>query len=155
MRVTLERLGQREWRQNPGQPPREHRLACPRRAGEKQVVAARCGDLERAAGPFLTADVREIGMPAVSARRARLDGGRVEAAAQVGGCLREVPDGDWLDSRKRGLGGRFVGAEETRRAGPASGLGGNDRARDGPHPPVQRQLAESRMLRKTLRRHLA
>jgi hypothetical protein len=118
-------------------------------------VATGCGDLERAAGPFLTADVLKIEVPAVYARRARLDGGRVEGAAQIRGRLRQVPDGDRLDAGKRGLGSGFVRAEQTIGAGSPGGLGGDDRARDRPHTPVQRQFAESRMLRKSFWRHLA
>jgi hypothetical protein len=56
----LERLVARQFGQDRGQPAGEHRLAGPRRPGEQEVVSARRGDLERAAGLLLTADVGEI-----------------------------------------------------------------------------------------------
>ena len=56
----LERRVGAERRQDPGQPPREHRLARARRPGEQQVVPAGGGDLERAPRPLLAAHVGEV-----------------------------------------------------------------------------------------------
>ena len=62
-------------RQDPGQPPREHRLAGAGRADHEQVVAARRRDLERALGVRLAADVGEVdrALGARGRRQRRLD----------------------------------------------------------------------------------
>src|SRR5439155_3657554 len=56
----LERFLARERRQDAGEPPREHRLAGAWRAGEEEVVSARRGELESAAGEELAAHVPEV-----------------------------------------------------------------------------------------------
>jgi hypothetical protein len=57
----LDRLVPRERRQEPGQPPREHRLAGSGRADEQRAMSARGGDLEPALGELLAAHLREVG----------------------------------------------------------------------------------------------
>ena len=66
----LERLVEGERRQDPGQPPRQHRLPRAGRPDEEQVVAARRRDLQRAPRHLLPAHVAEIGQ-----RRLRRGGG--------------------------------------------------------------------------------
>ncbi len=56
----FERLGRRQWRQQGRQARRQHRLARAGRADHQQIVAARCGDFERALGAFLALDVLQI-----------------------------------------------------------------------------------------------
>ena len=75
----LERRLLVERRQQPRQPPREHRLAHARRADHEHVVAAHRGQLERAARERLAAHVGEIGP--VGARRR--PGRRRHAAARA------------------------------------------------------------------------
>ena len=57
----LDRFIEAERRQNARDPARHHGLAGAGRTDQKQVVAARRGDLQRALRVFLTADLGEIG----------------------------------------------------------------------------------------------
>ena len=57
---ALERLLERQRRQNAWQPAREHRLARTRRTDHQQVVAARSGDLQRPARDRLPAEIAKI-----------------------------------------------------------------------------------------------
>ena len=57
----LQRQDPIEWREQPGEPLREHRLARPWRTDEQHVVPARRRDLERQAGHRLSANVGEVG----------------------------------------------------------------------------------------------
>ena len=104
-----------ERRQDPRQAARKHRLPRAGRAAEEDVVPARGGQLERAPGAFLPADVREVGRRAgaVAVRRKRRLGLQLELAAQVGGRLGEVPDRDRGDARESGLAGGVGRTEET------------------------------------------
>ncbi len=74
----LQRLVEGQRRQDPGQPPRHHRLAGTGRTDQQQVVAAGAGDLERAAREELAADVGEIGAHLAAA------GGRAGTTAAAG-----------------------------------------------------------------------
>ena len=74
--------------QHAGEPPREHRLARARRADHEQVVAARCGDLERPARARLAADVGEVGPRRRSSAAERT--GRRRARRGPPGCRRPV-----------------------------------------------------------------
>ena len=60
-RRDLERLVERQRRQNARHAPRHHRLARAGRTDEQQVVAAGAGDFERATRQQLTADIGEVG----------------------------------------------------------------------------------------------
>ena len=120
-------------------------------------MTARRGDLERAPRPLLAADVREIGDAGerfeVVGRRRRL--GRVALAAEVGDGFGEVTDADRLRSPASatsapGLGG----ADERVEPGAAGAFGGDERAGDGPEPPVERELADGRVPVERLGRHL-
>ena len=74
----LERLVSRQRRQDARQPPREHRLARSRRAGEQHVVPAGRGELERPPPALLAAHLGEVGqerlLELVAARRRRRTG---------------------------------------------------------------------------------
>src|SRR6266545_2072705 len=61
----LERLLQRERRENPREPAREHRLPRPGRTGEQEVMAPRGGELERPSSAFLPTHFREIRVIAI------------------------------------------------------------------------------------------
>ena len=76
----LERLLLRQRRKDPRQPAREHRLPRPGRAAEEDVVAARRGDLERAPGALLAADVAEVGLRRCRRRRPARPEARPERA---------------------------------------------------------------------------
>ena len=56
----LQRLVARQGRQDPAEPPRQHRLAGPRRADEQRVVAAGSRDRQRADRRGLPADVAQV-----------------------------------------------------------------------------------------------
>ena len=75
-RRRLERLLERQRRQDRRDSPRHHRLARAGRADHQHVVAARGGDLERAARQRLAVDVREV---AVERRVAAAEGGGMAA----------------------------------------------------------------------------
>ena len=133
----LQRLFVRERRQDPRQPPREHRLARAGRSREQEVVTTRGGELERAPGALLAADVGEVG-PGRYARdsvpaHVWLE---LELAAQVCGRLGEVGHGNRLDIRERGLRGRLGRAEDARDALATRALGDGERAGNRPDPPV-------------------
>ena len=55
------RFIERQRRQNARDTPGHHRFAGARRTDDEQVVAAGAGDLERAAGEELTANVSQVG----------------------------------------------------------------------------------------------
>ena len=57
----FERLGGLQRRQDAGQACREQRFARSGRAAHQQVMSARCRDLERALGDFLSLDLGEVG----------------------------------------------------------------------------------------------
>ncbi len=143
----LERRLVAEQRQDPRQPPGEHRLAGPGRAGEQQVVSARGRDLERAPRTLLAAHVGEVGYVGerleVVGRRRQL--GRPALAAQVRDRLGEVAHPHRLDAGERHLRPGLGGAEQARKAGAARALGGDERARDRPQAPVEGELAERRV----------
>ncbi len=74
-RRDLQRLVERQRRQEPRQAPRQHRLARAGRPDHQQVVAAGGGDLERPPGQVLAVHVAEVGLvggrPAARRRGAR------------------------------------------------------------------------------------
>ena len=114
------------------------------------------GELERAAAALLAAHLGEVGqerlLELVAARRS---GERdVLLAPEVGDRLGEVVDGDDVDAGQRRLGRRLGGAEEPRQPGPPRPLGDGDRARDGPHATVERELADAAVLEQPRRREL-
>ena len=114
----LERLVERERRENRGDAAREHRLAGAGRADHQKVVSAGDGDLHRALGHLLALHLGEVRR---SGRRARVaehgvevHGGRARPAAvgardEVRGVLQTVhrPHAEPLDDRRlvRVLGG--------------------------------------------------
>ena len=78
MRVTSSASSRASVGRMPGKSPGEHRLPGSRRAHQQEVVRAGCGDLERASGALLAAQVGEIRNRAVLDRALvdRLEGGR-------------------------------------------------------------------------------
>ena len=77
-------------------------------------MAARRGELERAPGPLLAANVREIGHEGGRLRplpvcRRLVWRRRLPFAAQIGDRLRQVPQGHGLDPGERRL-GRTIGS---------------------------------------------
>ena len=145
----LERLVGCERRQDAGEPPREHGLPCARRAREQEVVRSGGGDLERAAGALLPADVGEVGLRrcrCAPVRRGRVRR-RLPLAAQVGDGLRQVAERDGVDAGELGLRRRLGGAEEAREPGPARALRGREHPADRPDAAVEGELAERRVPR--------
>ena len=144
----LEGLRGREWRQDPGQPPGEHRLPGARWAGEEKIVAAGRGDLERAPTPLLTADVAEVEQRVLRRRvpvhlDVRL---RITLAPQVGGSLGEMADRDRLDVGERCLRCGASRAEDPREPGTPRCLRERENASNRPQPSVERKLADGRMV---------
>ena len=68
-------------------------------------------------------------------------------AAEIGGRLGKVVDGDDVDPGERRLGRRLGGAEEELQARATRALGDGDRARDRPDPAVERELTDARRAR--------
>ncbi len=141
----VQRLGERERRQQRGEPPRKHGLACAGRADEQQVVATGGGDLEGAFHGLLSADFREVERAlrrdVGSVRRRRLHLGGL-GAAQHGHGLAQVPgrdDRDAVDERRFGR----VGARDhhVRASGGPCCRRDRQRAPDRPHAAVERELA--------------
>ncbi len=156
MRVTSSAASSPSSGSRLGKTAGEHRLARAGRAREKQVVTAGRGDLERAPGAFLAADIREIGnagehLEVVLGRR-RLR--RLVLAAEIRDRLAEMPHSDRLDARERDLRRRLAGTDETRQPGPPGTLGRDQRAGHGPQAAVETELAERRMSGEALDRHL-
>ena len=133
MRVTSSARLVVERRQDPGQPPGEHRLADPGRAGEQQVVAAGGGDLEHAPRALLAAHVAEVGQRGersldgaaarrgrVAARRGSTRPPRPDAAPGPARCRRAPPPRP-TRRRRRGAGSRSASRPRPRRAHPGTG----------------------------------
>jgi hypothetical protein len=77
-RRAFQGLVERQRRRNPRQPPRQHRLASPRRTAEQQVVPPSRGDLQRPAREQLPAHVREVALGGWRRRPGRSAGRRRE-----------------------------------------------------------------------------
>jgi hypothetical protein len=137
---NFQRLLERQPRKDAGQPPREHRLARARRAGQQQIVAACGGELKGPAAPLLAAHVPQIRLAARCPGCIGLDGRRLEPPAQIGARLGEVADGDGLDAGQRGLGGRLRGTDESGEAGAFRRLRRDEGPWHRPKAPVERQL---------------
>ena len=132
MRVTSSAASSVERRQDPGQPPGEHRLADPRRAREQQVVPARGRDLEHAPRALLAADVGEVrhGRPqrrrvpaparAGRARRGSTRPPRRDAAPARARCRRARPRRP-TRPRRRAVASRSAARPRRRRARPGTG----------------------------------
>jgi hypothetical protein len=152
----LERRSGFEHRQDPRQAAREHRLPRPRRAAEEDVVAARRRQLERPPGPFLPANVGEIGSAgrALAVRRQRRLGVELELAAQVRDGLGEMPDGNSGDACERSLPSRVGRAKETLDAEPPRALGDRENSADTPEAAVERELADGCRVRECAPRQL-
>jgi len=151
-----QRLGRLQRRQHARQPAREHRLARTGGADQQQMVAARRGDLERAAGHGLAADVGEV-----LARLARVLGRRRRGGRQLGAAQprcrflepRHRVHREPLDQRR--LGGGVRRAEQRLRARAPRRLGEAERAAHAAQAPVERQLADRGRPREPISRHLA
>ena len=142
----LERLLERQLREDPWQPSGEHRFSRPGRARHQKVVPARRRQLESASSAFLAAHVGEVGTARSVAPFRRADGARLESAAQVGARLSEVFDRNRLDPGQSSLRRRLGGTDEPVEAGPARRLGGDERAGHGSNAAVQRKLPERGVL---------
>jgi len=151
----LECLGRREQREDPGQPPPEHRLAGAGRTGQEEVVTTCRGELEGSPGPFLPADVGEIGWLRLERLVGLLDRGRLQLAPQIGDRLAEMSDRHRLHTRKLGFGRRLGRTEDQVEAEAARTLGNGECTAHRPNASVQSELANRGMLRKALRRHLS
>jgi hypothetical protein len=143
----LERLRSGQRRQDPRQPPGEHRLARSRRPHQQEVVRARSRDLERTAGALLAANVREIGdLGRVGVLRQWLEGGHVDLAAKVRDHLAQRRDRNRLDAGEGCLGCRLGRADHAPHARPSGALGHRQRPGDRPDSAVERELAHGRVL---------
>ena len=146
-RRALERLVERERRQDARQPPRQHRLAGAGRAAEQQVVSAGRGDLERPAGEELAADVREITVTDPGARRrARGDSRRdpgcrriVQRVDGIGKCAHQAQ----VQAGNDGRFGRVLGRhQQALQPEPPGRDGDRQHAPDAIDPAIERQLAD-------------
>jgi hypothetical protein len=147
-RRDLERLVERQRRQNPRDALGHHRLAGAGRADEQCVVAAARGDFERAPGQQLSMDVGEV-----DADRFRAAGGRGRVgrtvAAEAGGIVQrgdgipERADGVQLDARDHR---RFAAIAARKEQGPVAFAprrgGDRQHAARRLDPAVQRQRAD-------------
>ena len=145
----LQRLVERQRRQDPRQAPREHRLARAGRPDEQQVVAAGGRDLERAARDLLPAhvgQVRRLGALPVRPRRRRprrAGASRALAAQErdqlgsgsAGACTVVAAD-------DRGLGRVVARHEQPPDAAAARPGGDRQHAAHRPQRAVERQLAD-------------
>jgi hypothetical protein len=140
----LERSLRVERREDPRQPAREHRLSRARRPAEQDVVPTRGGELERAAGAFLPANVREVGRRrrAVAVRRKRRLRLQLELSSQVGRRLGEMVDRDRVDAGKSRLARGVPWAQETLDSEPARTFGDGENAAHPAQATVERQLAD-------------
>jgi len=109
-------------------------------------------DLERTARALLTAHVREIRWRwfVDVAIRQWLERRHVDLAAEVRDDLGEVPNGHRHDPGERGFGRRLRGTHHVRQPCSTRTLGDRERPRNGPDPPVERELADGRVLREPL-----
>ena len=146
----LERLLDRQLREDAREPAGEHRLPRAGRACEEKVVPARRRQLERATGALLAPHVGEVGTSRSVAPFRRDDGAGLEGAAQVGARLGEVLDRDRLDPGESSLRRRLGRTDEPVEAGPARRLGGDERAGHGANAAVQRELPERGVLSEPL-----
>ena len=130
------------------QAPSEHRLSGAGRTREQQVVRACSGDFQSPASSFLTAHVRQVRTRRSFEHvvRQRLEGRRVDLAAEVRDDLGQVTNGNRLDARECRLRCRFGGADQSAQPRAASSFGNRERAGHGPNSPVERELAYRRML---------
>ena len=157
IRVTSSASRACQRREDPGKAAREHRLPGAGRPGEQQVVRPRGGDLERPSRTLLPTHVGEVG-PALAAEiivGKRLELRRLDLAAQVRDRLCEVTDRHRLDAGERRLGRRLRSANDAAKARPPRALGDGERPRDRPDPPVERELADRRVVGEALGRKLA
>ncbi len=129
---------------------------CP--AGRRAAGCARPRPRSRARGARAPARARRRGPGAAAlvdvASGERLERRGVDLAAEVRDRLGEVPDRHRLDPGERGLGRRLGGADEALEPGPARTLRDRERPRDRSHPPVERELADRRVLGEPLGREL-
>ena len=84
----------------------------------------------------------------------RIEGRRVDLASEVAHDLVQMANGNGLDAGERRLRCRLRRADEPRQSGAESALGHGQRAGDGPHAAVQRELADGRVLGEPLGREL-
>ncbi len=75
-RRRIERLVERQWRQNPRDAPRHHRLARTRWSDQEQIVSAGRGNFERAPREQLAAYIAQVGQVASVGQVARAGYGR-------------------------------------------------------------------------------
>ena len=156
----LDRLVQRERRQEPRQPPGEHRLAAPGGPDHEHGVPAGGGHLERPPGGALPAHLGEVGAGRPAA--ARQQRGRVEPHERgLGAPLQEVDGGaqgrgaEDLDtghqSRLRGV---AAGHDQAPPAAARRVLGHRERPGHRPQGPVEGELAHGPHARERRRRQL-
>jgi len=152
----FERLLPCERWKNPRQAPSEHRLSGTRRTREQQVVRTGSSDLERPASSFLAAHVRHVGAGRSFEHvvRQRLEGRRVDLAAEVRDDLGQVANGNRLDARKCRLGCRFCRADQSSQPSASSSFGDRERAGHGPDSPVEGELTYRCVLREAFWREL-
>jgi hypothetical protein len=99
----LERLLDRQLREDAREPAGNHGLPRARRAREQKVVPARRRQLERAPCALLAPHVREVRTPRSVPPFRRNDGARLEGAAQIGARLGEVLNRNRLDPGESSL----------------------------------------------------
>ncbi len=109
-------------------------------------MTARGGELERPAGPLLSAHVGEVGRRSLGARGPRSPRlRRVAFAAQVRDRLDEVVHGHRHHAGERHLRPGLGGADQPVEPGSPGALRCGERSRDRAEPPVERQLADRRV----------
>ncbi len=143
----LDRLRAGHRREDRRQATGEHRLACPGRALEQQVVAPGGGDLERKQRGCLSADIRQVGAGGIVRRphrpRRQL---RDRLAAHDPRRLAQRPNpGHLKPVDERRLARPLARDDQPREAGPPRPLGDAQRARRVPQLAAERELAEHRV----------
>ena len=153
----LERRLAVEPREQPDRPPRQHRLARPRRPVQQQVVPARHHHLERPPGQQQPADVRHVPLarrhPAVVPLRPHVPR-QHRLAAQVRHQLRQRLERIHHQPRdQRRLVRAVPRHRQRRKPAPPRAVCHHQRARGRPQRPVQRQLAPQHQPLEPLPRH--
>ena len=151
----LERLARLERRQDRRQPASEHRLARSGRAGEQKVVTAGGGELERAAGALLAADVGQVGRIGLRRLVGRLGRRRTQLAAQVArrprrGAATGTASTPPSSASQADSGAQRIRSSPARRAPSATANAPAHRS----HATVQRELADRGVLGEPLGRDL-
>ena len=150
----LERLLDGQLGEDPRESPGEHRLACPRRACEEEVVPPGRRDLQGPSRALLPANVGQVRAASAVAPLRRDDRWRLAGSAQIRTRLRQVLHCNRLDSGQRCFGRRLRRTDEAVKPCPPRRLRRHERSGHRANATVQRELAEGGVLGEPLSRNL-